>query len=80
MTCGTCGKPRSEHYDARLFCPLGKRVKPGSRFTLEQPRLPEAGAVRELDHDTPTFDAPFTLDGGHDTTVREVARSLFEVR
>jgi hypothetical protein len=54
-------------------------VRPGSVFLLEQDRLPEAGAVREIDHHTPAFDAPFTLDGGADTTPREVARSLFEV-
>lgn len=42
-----------------------------------QPRLPEAGAVREQDVKTPEFEAPFSLSGGADTTPKERPRSLF---
>lgn len=79
MTCEHCGRPRAEHFGSKAHCPLSRRVRPGSLFKLEQDRLPDAGAVREFHIETPTFDAPFTLDGGADTTPREVPRSLFEV-
>jgi hypothetical protein len=43
-----------------------------------QPRLPEAGAVRDRDVKTPEFEAPFTLDGGADITPKERKASLFD--
>lgn len=42
-----------------------------------QPRLPEAGAVRDADKPTPQFEAPFSLTGEADTTQRELEQSLF---
>lgn len=43
-----------------------------------QPRLPEAGAVRERDVATPEFDAPFSLTAAVDTTPKERPGSLFD--
>lgn len=79
MICGRCGRPRAEHFSGKAYCPLSRTVKPGAVFVAEQDRLPVAGAVREIENATPAFDAPFSLDGGSDATVRERARSLFEV-
>lgn len=30
--CATCGRPRGVHVGRLAYCPLSKRVKPGSRF------------------------------------------------
>lgn len=43
-----------------------------------QGRLPEAGAVRDTDTQTPEFEAPFSLDGGADTTRKGSQRSIFD--
>jgi hypothetical protein len=43
----------------------------------QQPRLPEAGAVRDQNVKTPAFEAPFSLDGGADTTPKEHNADLF---
>lgn len=41
-----------------------------------QPRLPEAGSVRELEQGTPEFDAPFSLTAEADKGQRELAQAL----
>jgi hypothetical protein len=46
-------------------------------FGEEQSRLPTAGAVRDRDVATPTFEAPFSLTGGADTTPQEREADLF---
>lgn len=43
-----------------------------------QPRLPEAGAVREQDIATPQFEAPFSLTADADTAPKERQRSIFD--
>ena len=43
----------------------------------EQRRLPAAGSVRDKNIETPSFEAPFSLSGGADTTPREVDADLF---
>jgi hypothetical protein len=45
-----------------------------------QPRLPEAGAVRDHDQPTPQFDAPFSLSGEANTTPSATPRDLFAER
>ncbi len=48
-----------------------------NQFGEEQPRLPEAGSVREQEKATPEFEAPFSLDGGYDTTRKGREQDLF---
>jgi 2'-5' RNA ligase len=48
-----------------------------NEFGEVQPRLPEAGAVREQEEATPEFDAPFSLEAEADTTPRERTQDLF---
>ena len=43
----------------------------------QQPRLPEAGQVRELETPTPEFEAPFSLTGEASTAPDALERSLF---
>lgn len=91
MTCARCGRPRAEHYGAKLDCPLGRSVRPGARFLESwlaelpeaiieetQPALPGAEDVRAAEHATPAFELPYSLTAEADTTVRERARGLFE--
>ena len=63
------------------FDPEVLEAQPPTVDTLDtgedQPRLPEAGPVRDTDVKTPELDAPFSLSGGADTTVREVEQDLF---
>lgn len=62
-------------FDQKLF---DQRTPADTLDTGEQQsRLPEAGAVRDRDVKTPTFEAPFTLSGGADTTPKEREADLF---
>jgi len=42
-----------------------------------QPRLPEAGQVRNVENKTPEFEAPFSLSAEADRTPRELEQALF---
>jgi hypothetical protein len=55
--------------------PAGEDV---NEFGEVQPRLPEAGMVREQNIETPEFDAPFSLTAEIDKQIKERDRDLFE--
>lgn len=85
---GDTGRGRTDRADARVGDPVGSPAEDARVATPSpsvdildtgeaQPRLPEAGAVRDQNISTPTFEAPFSLTGAADTTPTGVDQDLF---